>query len=235
MREARLAIHHAERMLHLARAVEDGAERVITVGHSPYIGHDLIAGLLAIDLPLYVSVKVRLESDFLVDLVQFVANGRVDLAIVTEAPVPHNLTTSSLSSAPLHAVLAGKSWVVFAKRAHPLVYDRLFGIVERGGIMVKEVQHILTAQEALPLVAEQGYISFVTQSTAMCTQYPGVVFRPIRDKELVLQTSLIMRAENDSRLVNSFVRAYLKTFQRKEPQSERLQNEVARRPRRFGN
>jgi DNA-binding transcriptional LysR family regulator len=251
VREVRLAIHHAERAVHLARAVEDGAERVITVGHSPYIGHDLIAGLLAIDLPLYVSIKVRLESEFSVDLVQIVATGRVDLAIVTEAPVPHNLTTSPLSSAPLHAVLneddplaqqesvsvrdlAGKAWLVFAKRAHPLVYDRLFGIVEREGITVKEVQHILTAQESLPLVAEHGYISFVTQSTAMRTRYPGVVFRPIRDKELFLQTSLIMRAENDSRLVNSFVRAYLKTFQRKAPQSERLQSIVPRRPRRFG-
>jgi DNA-binding transcriptional LysR family regulator len=241
VREVRLAIHHAERAVNLARAAEDGAERVITVGRSPYTGHDLIAGLLAIDLPLYPSVKVHLESEFSVDLVQFVATGRVDLAIVTEVLVPRTLISNPLGAAPLHVVLneddpkaqqdsvsirdlADKCWAVFSKKVHPLVYDRLFGIVEREGIRVKEVQHILTAEEALPLVAEQDYVSFVTQSTASRSQQAGVVFRPIRDEELLLHTSLIMRADNESRLVNNFVRTYLKTFQRKGPQLERLQN-----------
>ena len=232
VREARLAVLHAERAVNLARTAQDGAGRVITVGRSPYASQDLIAGLFAIELPLYPSLRVHLESEFSLDLVHSVAAGSVDFAIVTEVPVPQSLTSSALIEAPLHAVLneddptakeesvsirdlADKSWAVFSKKAHPLMYDRLFGIVKREGINVKEVQHVLTAQEALPLVADQDYVSFVTQSTARRTQQAGVVFRPISDEEMLLHTSLIMRADNDSRLVNSFVRTYLKTLQRK--------------------
>ena len=232
VREARLAVLHAERAVNLARTAQDGAGRVITVGRSPYASQDLIAGLFAIELPLYPSLRVHLESEFSLDLVHSVAAGSVDFAIVTEVPVPQSLTSSALIEAPLHAVLneddptakeesvsirelADKSWAVFSKKAHPLVYDRIFGIVKREGINVKEVQHVLTAQEALPLVADQDYVSFVTQSTASRTQRAGVVFRPIRDEEMLLHTTLIMRADNESRLVNSFVRTYLKTLQRK--------------------
>jgi LysR family transcriptional regulator, benzoate and cis,cis-muconate-responsive activator of ben and cat genes len=232
VREARLAVLHAERAVNLARTAQDGAGRVITVGRSPYTSQDLIAGLFAIELPLYPSLRVHLESEFSLDLVHCVAAGSVDFAIVTEVPVPQSLTSSALIEAPLHAVLneddptaqeesvsirdlADKPWAVFSKKAHPLMYDRLFGIVKREGINVKEVQHVLTAQEALPLVADQDYVSFVTQSTASRTQQAGVVFRPIRDEEMLLHTSPIMRADNDSRLVNSFVRTYLKTLQRK--------------------
>jgi LysR family transcriptional regulator, benzoate and cis,cis-muconate-responsive activator of ben and cat genes len=232
VREARLAVLHAERAVNLARTAQDGTGRVVTVGRSPYASQDLIAGLFAIELPLYPSLRVHLESEFSLDLVHSVAAGSVDFAIVTEVPVPQSLTSSALIEAPLHAVLneddptakeesvsirdlADKSWAVFSKKAHPLMYDRLFGIVKREGINVKEVQHVLTAQEALPLVADQDYVSFVTESTASRTQRVGVVFRPIRDEEMLLHTTLIMRADNESRLVNSFVRTYLKTLQRK--------------------
>ena len=64
VREARLAILHAERAVHLARAADNGAERVITVGCSPYTDSELIAGLFAIDLPLYPTAKVQLETNF---------------------------------------------------------------------------------------------------------------------------------------------------------------------------
>ena len=161
----------------------------------------------------------------------------MDIAIATEVPIAKNLTGSHLSSAPLYAALreddlrargdsvalrdlGGKGWAVFAKRVHPHIYERLFKSVERQGIQVKGVQHIMTVQEALPLVANQDCVSFVTQATARVAGHEGIVLRPIRDEEFLLHTALIMRAENDSRLVNSFVRAYIKPFQRKSPQSE---------------
>jgi len=56
-------------------------------------------------LPLYLSLRVHLESEFSLDLVHSVAAGSVDFAIVAEVPVPQSLTSSALIEAPLHAVL----------------------------------------------------------------------------------------------------------------------------------
>ncbi|WP_213804995.1 LysR family transcriptional regulator [Granulicella sp. dw_53] len=239
LREARLAVLHAQRAVHLARAAENGAERVISVGRTPYTDPDLITALFTVELPQYPIVKVHLESGFSLDLVQSVATGRVDFAIATEAGTPRSLTNTPLTSAPLYVALSeddpralnatvalqeltDKCWAVFSKTVHPILYERIFEIVSRQRINVKEVQHILTAQEAYPLILEQDCITFLTQSTALRAREDGIVFRPLRDEELVLHTSLFLRADNDSRLVNSFVRSYLRALRNKGSQLQRL-------------
>jgi len=51
--EARSALSHTERAVHLARAAHEGSDSILTIGHSPYADHDWISALLAIRLPLY--------------------------------------------------------------------------------------------------------------------------------------------------------------------------------------
>ena len=44
--EARFALLHGERAVHLARAAHEGSDTVLTIGHSPYTNHDWISQCL---------------------------------------------------------------------------------------------------------------------------------------------------------------------------------------------
>ena len=232
--EARLSIMHAERAIHFARAADHGAERVLTCGRSQYTDPDLVAALFAVHLPLYPNLKIRLESGFASELVQWISGGVIDLAIVTEVPDFRSVSSTPLVRAPLHVVLridhpasrkerislrdlGSMCWAVFARRVHPTVYDTLFETAKMEGVDVREIQHVMTVQECLPLVVQHNCAAFVTQSTARRTVHEGVVFRPIHEEVLHLQTSLIIRADNRTRLVNDFARTYIRQFQRKSP------------------
>jgi DNA-binding transcriptional LysR family regulator len=76
--EARLPIMHADRAIRFARAADHGAERVLTCGRSQYTDPDLVAALFAVHLPLYPNLKIRLESGFASELVQWISGGVIE-------------------------------------------------------------------------------------------------------------------------------------------------------------
>jgi DNA-binding transcriptional LysR family regulator len=45
--EAHSVLLHAERAIHLARAAHEGAESVLTIGHSPFANHEWISASLS--------------------------------------------------------------------------------------------------------------------------------------------------------------------------------------------
>ena len=55
-------------------------------------------------------------------------------------------------------------WGHFACRAHPKVYERLMDLARTHRVHSPELQHIMSVQEALPLVVDHGCIAFLSQS-----------------------------------------------------------------------
>jgi DNA-binding transcriptional LysR family regulator len=235
--EARLALMHSERAVHLGRAANHGREHIVAVGRTPFTDPDLVSSLFAIRLPLYPTLRIQLESAFVLDLVRSVATAALDAAIVTEVPETKGITQVPLASAPLHIGLreshpAAKldrvhlrdigdaNWAMFAKRVHPLVYDTLFRVVEQEQVKIKELHHFMSVNEAIALVTEQDCIAIVTASASRQLHHQGVVFRPLEHAAFRMHTSLIMRADNNVRLVNGFARAYLKHHQTKPVQKD---------------
>ena len=90
-------------------------------------------------------------------------------------------------------------WVLFQKQVHP-----------SEKVQYKNIHHILNSEEALHLLSETGGITFLPQATAMRSARPGMVFRPLSDLALMLDTRMAVRADNSSRLVSEFVRAFMK-------------------------
>src|ERR1700747_2423394 len=58
--DARSALVHADRAIHLARAAHNGYENVLLVGHGPHGDPAWISTLLTMRLPLLPKLKVRL-------------------------------------------------------------------------------------------------------------------------------------------------------------------------------
>ena len=77
--EARSSLLHIERAVHLARTTHDGADNVLMIGHSPCADQAWVSAILAIRLPLYPKLRIRLVSQFSIELVRSVMAGELNL------------------------------------------------------------------------------------------------------------------------------------------------------------
>jgi DNA-binding transcriptional LysR family regulator len=225
--EARSALLHTERAVHLAHAVHGGSDTVLMIGHSPCTEHSWISGLLTIRLPLYPKLRIRLRSHFPVELVRSVLAGELSLALVTAPPEDAQITAVPFARAPLYAALpehhpaahkervalrdlAEDQWILFAKQVHPIVHDTILETARRETIVPKDAHDIFTGQQAVHLVSEHLGVAIVTKHTALGFHSDRVVVKPLSDKSLWFESCLIMRADDDSRAANEFARSFLR-------------------------
>ena len=234
--EARSSLLHIERAFHLARTAHDGAESVLTIGHSHEADQAWVSDLLAVRLPLYPKLAIRLISQFSIELVRSVLAGELNLALVTAPPKDSQIEASPFVLTPLYAVLpeghaaaekeqlvlqdlAKDDWILFARRVHPIVHDAIMDAARREGIAPKRGHDIITPQEAVHLVSEHVGVAILTTPTALGFRAEGVVVKPLSDASLCFQTCVIMRKDDDSRLTNEFIRSFLRRYadQRRPP------------------
>jgi DNA-binding transcriptional LysR family regulator len=227
--EARSALFHTERAVHLAHAAHNGSNSVLTAGHSPFANHDWISALLAIQLPLYPRLAIRLMTQFAMESVQSVLVGEVDLALVTAPPQHSQITAVPFAPAQLYAALpethpvahkerlvlqdlAKDKWILFPKRVHPLLYDAVMDAAQRESIAPKHAHDVIAPQEAVDLVSDHMGVAILAQPTTRGFHADGVVVKPLCDISLCFETCVIMRADNDSRLINEYVRVFLRKY-----------------------
>ncbi len=225
-----------ERAFHLSRAAHDGAGNVLIVGHSHEADQAWISDLLAVRLPLYPKLAIRLISQFSIELVRSVLAGELNLALVTAPPKDSQIEASPFVLTPLYAVLperhaaaekeplvlqdlSNDEWILFAHRVHPAVHDAIMNAARREGIVPKCAHDIITPQEAVHLVSEHVGVAILTKPTALGFRAEGVVVRQLSDASLCFPTCVIMRKDEDSRLTNEFVRSFLRRYadQRRPP------------------
>ena len=225
--EARFALLHGERAVHLARAAHEGSDTVLTIGHSPYTNHDWISAMLAIRLPLYPRLRIRLVTQFAMESIQSILEGELNLALVMAPPQHAQITAVPFAPAPLYAALseahpaahkerlalrdlARDEWILFARRVHPIVYEAIMDAAQRESIIPKYAHDIITEQQAVELVSEHVGVAILTKPATRSLHADGVVVKPLCDTSLWFETSVIMRAGDDSRVVNEFVRSFLR-------------------------
>jgi DNA-binding transcriptional LysR family regulator len=234
--EARSSLLHMERAVHFARATHDGAGNVLTIGHSHEADQAWVSDLLAVRLPLYPKLAIRLISQFSIELVRSVLAGELNLALVTAPPEDSQIEAAPFVLAPLYAALpeshasaqkehlalqdlARDEWILFARRVHPVVQDAIMNAARREGIAPKRAHDIITPQEAIHLVSEHVGVAILTNPAVLGCRAEGVVVKPLSDESLCFQTCVIMRKDDDSRLTNEFVRSFLRryAYQRRPP------------------
>src|SRR5208337_1339822 len=103
--EVRSVLLHMERAFHLARVAHDGGDSVLLIGHSRYADQAWVSAILAIRLPLYPKLRVRLMSQFSIESVRSVMAGELNLALVTAPPDDTKITAVPFAQTALCAVL----------------------------------------------------------------------------------------------------------------------------------
>jgi DNA-binding transcriptional LysR family regulator len=235
--EAKLSLMHDERAIEVAKAVTEGVESVLNIGRSPFADPFLTSALLSVHLPLYPNLHVHLHSGFAPELVHDLTVSKLDLALVANPGPNRKLTTTKVNESPLYVVLpegsplAAKNsvtlldlsedrWILFERKAHPDLYDSILRRAAEEEIVFRNGQKVLTAEEAAQLVDENLGVAFLTMPGALRIAERGAIVRPLEDKELQLQVCLASRADNRSKLVSEFVRAFMRriTQVKKAPQ-----------------
>jgi DNA-binding transcriptional LysR family regulator len=137
------------------------------IGRSPYIDPFLVSTLLAIRLPLFPRMKIELVSQYSVDLANDLLAGALDLALATEPPESPLLTRVQVSEAPFYIamskhhklaksrdvsvpMLQDQRWILFERRLHPPVYDRVLRTAELENCTPKSIAHVTAPEEAFP-------------------------------------------------------------------------------------
>ena len=227
--EARAALSHAERAIQLARAAQEGIERILMVGHSPHCDQAWISTIVSIRLPLYPRLRIRLMGQFPTELVRSVVTGELNLALVTAPSLNTDITAVAFAQTPLYAALpenhpaaesgnlelqdlAEDEWILYPKRLHPIIHETVMQAARRDGITPKCVHAAVTAEQAVQLVSEQVGVGIISKPHPLAFRAKEVVLKPFSQKSLWFETCIVMRKDDDSRLTNQFVRSFLRKF-----------------------
>jgi len=225
--EARSALLHADRAVHLARAAHHGHETVLLAGYAPCAAQSWLSTLLTIQLPLFPKLKVRLLTHFAMELTRSVLANELHLALVTAPPIDTKLTAVPFAESQMYAILpdghaaasseyvklqdlASDDWILFPRSVNAVIYDAIADTAAKEGIAARQTHEIITIHEAFYLVSERAGVAILPKPVGMGLCTDGLVALPLADPSLSFGSCLIMRRDDDSKLVNEFARAFLR-------------------------
>jgi len=163
------------------------------------------------------------------ELLRGVLAGELSLALVTAPPEDAQITAVPFARAHLYAALPEDhpavrkdrlllhdlrrdQWILFARQVQQMIYDAILDTARLGAIVPKDAHETFTAHQAVYLVSEHAGVAIFAEPPSIDCSVRGVAIRPLADKSLCFDTSLIMRADQGSRAVNEFGRAFLKKY-----------------------
>jgi len=164
---------------------------------------------------------------FTPDLIHGISISDLDLAIITEPAESPLFTQVKIATHPLSVVMPSDhpasakqsvsvrnfgsvGWMVFARKAHPVIYDRLMREAREANVTPVEVHHYVSPEESVRLIIENFGVAFVAKGVAEQFRCQDIAVRPMFDPSLQVSSYLVLRSDQSSRLINEFGRAFLK-------------------------
>jgi DNA-binding transcriptional LysR family regulator len=227
IRGSKDALAILEKSVRLARGAHENVRPVLTIGHSPYVDPALVSAILSVHLPINPDLRLRMESMFALDLAHSLLAAELDLAIITEPPNNPLLTNVEIATAPLCVAMpvehpaaqrrsvsiqdfCGVGWMIFPRKSHPAIYERVLEAGRDANVSPVELHHYLSPQEVVQLIEENFGIAFVPKGVSEQLKSREIAIRPLSEPRLQLKSYLVLRADQSSRIVNEFGRAFLK-------------------------
>jgi DNA-binding transcriptional LysR family regulator len=223
---ARISLAHGERAMHSAIEVDRGTEAILRIGKSPDVDPVLVDILYSIRLPLFPTLEINVISEASGDLAYGLMSADLDVALITQPEQYAKLTMNKLAETPLHVVLPrdhslalkdgvnladfrDESWIIYQRKTHPLLYERILNRMQAEDIHPKRIDRILYPDEAEHLLVAQRGVAFLTKAHALRLSSDRLVAKPLNEDTLCLDEWIAARANDESRLVSEFVRAFV--------------------------
>lgn len=227
VRHARSAIESYRKATAGMRDLADEAP-IVRVGKSPFVDQHLAAHLSTVLLPSYPEMRIDLEADFSCDLIRSLQQKTIDVALVLSPQTNCKISQVPLRREPFQiafrddhpltnlravriAEIARFPWVLFSRRAHPPLFDRIVYRAETLGLSYRIVHSFLHPEEALPHLSTTDAVVWLTPNAAGNFVFRGAQMRPLNDDALFLETFLARRTEEQSPVVRDFVETFVDT------------------------
>ena len=227
IQEARLALLHLDRAVHLARAAASGAEAILNVGCAPNVDPYIVSTVLAARLPLYPALRINASSNFSHELDRQVLTGELDSALVVADLPDKRLNHVAIDNRPMYAVFRAddemaaerivslshfseRVWVIYGRHVHQLLHDELWAIAKDRSIKPSNFHRVTTAEEAAQLVTQHHGVAFLERNGAWRIAHGGLMMRPLEEPRLIVRTELVTRSDDLSRLTSEFVRTSMR-------------------------
>lgn len=224
--KARTSLLYSERALNAARSASQKTDLIQHVGRSPYTDPFYLSTLLSVELSAFPQLRIELSSRFSYDLVHDLLAGVVDLGILNNPPASALLSTFELGTSPYYIGmsrndrlaakpfvtledLANRSWILFDRRLHPLLYDAIMEEAEQRKVRTANLQHITEPEETYPFIASGGFLGFFTKAGAIRVARRDVTVRPLREESLQVTTYLVSAADNKSKVTSALARGFM--------------------------
>ena len=169
-------------------------------------------------------MKVKLWSNYSNELAQQLIAGTLDLALITGVPTKSKLSTLEIATEPYYVAMRmgdelaahkevrlnqmeRRLWVLFGPHTNAYLYNQILAVTSEKEIYPSDIFHFTSPDEASGLVREHHGLAVLPRTAAWRIARDGITIRPLSEDRLRLVTSLAVRADSKSRLVNEFVKA----------------------------
>jgi DNA-binding transcriptional LysR family regulator len=228
--EARLSVHHSERAVHRARTIAKGAEAILHLGSSPSVDPYLLTTVFSLHLPLFPTLRIHKSSNFFPELSRKVMTGELDAALVTSVPETPRLNFLMIATAPFYVVFREqdelsrrqeirlkdchrRTWALFGRHLNPSLYDTFMARARDEDVTPDAIHDVTTAEEAAQFISLHDGVAFLTRMGAWRIARSGLTMRPLMEHGLSLETMLVTRGDDRTRLVSEFLRAAVRKLE----------------------
>lgn len=229
---ARVSIQEYHRAVHEARESQIAEHHKLRIGTSSFLPSCLIESLHSIELRLYRNLSIEVIAEYSFDLLQQLQHHQIDLALLTSPPENAALSTIRIATTPFMIVfrgghpLAAKSsatlnevamypWVFFNRNVHPPLHDLILHRMKESNLEPRILHHIGHADHAAALLKDDSLVAWLTPAGAKRVAERGLLYIPLVDPQIHLETHLATLASNSSPLVSEYVRSFVKRIESK--------------------
>lgn len=223
--QMRKSLEQAKLAFDLARYEGTQHQRTFYVGHSPYIHGSLLPLLERLALPGSDAPQIVLRSYPTTQLIRRVRSGELraafgvlpildgDLWVERVAYEPFSVCIAERHRLATHSRLAARelsseTLVWIPRSLHRPFYDQVMNYLRTLRFDPQRFQEAPTITQALDFAAHGVGVALVPQSASRF-QRPGVVFKPLTDELIRIETALFLRRDQTRTSMKDFVAAAL--------------------------
>jgi DNA-binding transcriptional LysR family regulator len=227
---ARVSIQAYHRAVHEAHEAGRTERHRLRIGTSAFLPPSLIELLRSTELRLYRDVAIEVVTAYSYDLLMQLQRHQIDLALVTSPSEMATITTLRIATNPFMIMfrqghpLAAKSsvtlteiamypWIFFNRNVHPPLHDQILNRMQAERREPRILHHISQADHVPALLTDNSTVAWLTPTGAKRVVHSGLLYAPLLDPEIRLETHLASVVNNTSPLLSEYVRSFVKRIE----------------------
>ena len=226
LRYAKSSLKTRTRFIQTLQAIHSSTLHPLRLGFSPFVQKGLLHSVSAVYKEVLPDCQMMPESGDTDQIIERIRTNKLDAAIVTLPIVGDNLELHVLDREPLvvcmkstdplaeheaapPSSLNNKISIFAYQKHHPAAYNGLLEMFTAAGITPRSCEPTHNIEHIQWMVKEGHCYSLMRAGRALMN---GLVTRPIAGVDLIIETALVLRADNENPALFLFVEELMNRF-----------------------